>query len=188
MLLVIFVIPLFVKAQEPPKILIAYFSSTGNTQSMAVAVAKGASNFGGVTVQVKEIASVTDEDLISAQAIILGSPVYNANVPPKVQEFINSWPFENRPFFNKLGAVFVTGGGFSIGEEAVMFSLIRAMMIHGMVILGGTEVEAAFGASAITGEGPYAATEVQEVFLQKAEGLGHRVAQWASRLDKPTTP
>jgi NAD(P)H dehydrogenase (quinone) len=73
--------------------------------------------------------------------------------------------------------VFVTGGGFSIGEEAVMFSMIRGMMIHGMVIVGGEEVEAAFGASAITGEGDFADKEVQEIFLKKAEGLGRRVGE-----------
>jgi NAD(P)H dehydrogenase (quinone) len=73
-----------------------------------------------------------------------------------VQEFINSWPFEGRPLKDKIGAVFVTGGGFSIGEEATMFAMIRSMMIHGMIIVGGDELEAAFGASAITGEGDFA--------------------------------
>jgi NAD(P)H dehydrogenase (quinone) len=83
---------------------------------------------------------------------------------------------------DKIGAVFVTGGGFSIGEEAVMFSMIRAMMIHGMVIVGGDELEAAFGASAITGEGDFAGREVQEIFLKKADGLGRRVAEMALKV------
>ena len=117
-----------------------------------------------------------------ASAIILGSPVYNANIAPQVQEFINSWPFEDRPLKEKIGGVFVTGGGFSIGEEAVIFSMIRAMMIHGMVIVGGDEVEAAFGASAITGEGDFAGKEVQEIFLKKAEGLGKRVGELVLKI------
>lgn len=164
-------------AQSLPTILITYHSESGKTEAMAKAVAKGVEEIKGVTYILKPIQEVTQEEVLKADAIILGSPVYNANITPEVQTFINSWPFENRPLKDKLGAVFVTGGGFSIGEEAVMFNLIRAMMIHGMIIVGGDEVEAAFGASAITGEGDFEGKEVQEIFLKKAEGLGRRVAR-----------
>lgn len=169
-------------AQSPPTILITYHSESGKTQAMAEAVAKGVGEVQGVDYILKPIAEVTDDEILNASAIILGSPVYNANVTPEVQAFINSWPFEGRPLKDKIGAVFVTGGGFSIGEEAVMFSLIRAMMIHGMIIVGGDELEAAFGASAVTGEGEYADKEVHEIFLKKAKGLGKRVGNLVTRI------
>lgn len=162
-------------AQSLPTILITYHSESGKTKVMAEAVAEGVSQVQGVTFILKPISEVHKQEIFNASAIILGSPVYNANMAPQVQEFINSWPFEGRPLKDKIGAVFVTGGGFSIGEEAVMFSMIRSMMIHGMLIVGGEEVEAAFGASAITGEGDYAGNEIQEIFLEKARGLGKRV-------------
>lgn len=164
-------------AQSLPTILITYHSESGKTEAMAKAVAKGVEEVKGVTYILKPIQEVTQEEVLNADAIILGSPVYNANMTPQVQTFINSWPFEGRPLKDKLGAVFVTGGGFSIGEEAVMFSMIRAMMIHGMIIVGGDEIEAAFGASAITGEGDFGGKEVQEIFLKKAKGLGRRVGE-----------
>lgn len=164
-------------AQSPSTILITYHSESGKTLAMAEAVAKGVKEVQGVEYILKPIAEVLEEELLNASAIILGSPVYNANMTPQMQEFINSLPFEGRPLKNKLGAVFVTGGGFSIGEEAVMFGMIRAMMIHGMIIVGGDELEAAFGASAITGEGVFAEIEVQDIFLKKAEGLGRRVGE-----------
>ncbi|PRY87391.1 flavodoxin family protein [Mongoliibacter ruber] len=164
-------------AQSPSTILITYHSESGKTLAMAEAVAKGVKEVQGVEYILKPIAEVLEEELLNASAIILGSPVYNANMTAQMQEFINSLPFEGRPLKNKLGAVFVTGGGFSIGEEAVMFGMIRAMMIHGMIIVGGDELEAAFGASAITGEGDFAEIEVQDIFLKKAEGLGRRVGE-----------
>ncbi len=164
-------------AQSNPTILITFHSQSGKTEAMARAVAKGVEQVNGVAYIFKSIQAVTEEEILNVSAIILGSPVYNANITPQVQEFINSWPFEGRPLKDKIGAVFVTGGGFSIGEEAVMFSMIRAMMIHGMVIIGGDELEAAFGASAITGEGDFAGKEVQDIFLKKAEGLGKRVGE-----------
>ncbi|TVP48121.1 MAG: flavodoxin family protein [Mongoliibacter sp.] len=172
-----------VQAQSAKTILITYHSQSGKTETMAKAVAKGVEQVNGVSYILKPVQEVLEEDIFNASAIILGSPVYNANMTPQVQEFINSWPFEGRPLKDKIGAVFVTGGGFSIGEEAVMFIMIRAMMIHGMVIVGGDAVEAAFGASAVTGEGDFAGEEVQEIFLKKAEGLGKRVGEMVLRIE-----
>jgi NAD(P)H dehydrogenase (quinone) len=169
--------PQALSAQSLPTILITYHSESGKTQAMAEAVAKGVAEVEGIDYVLKPIAEVTEDEILNASAIILGSPVYNANMTPRVQEFINSWPFEGRPLKDKIGAVFVTGGGFSIGEEATMFAMIRSMMIHGMIIVGGDELEAAFGASAITGEGDFAEKEVQGIFLKKAEGLGRRVGE-----------
>ncbi len=164
-------------AQSTPNILIAYYSQTGNTKKLAEAIEKGAKNFPDVHVILKAIDEVTQEDLLQADAIIVGSPVYNANPSPEVLAFINSWPFKNRPLKNKLGAAFASGGGISIGEEGVLMGIMRSMLIHGMLVVGGDSTEAAFGASSITGEGPFANGLSQEIFLQKAEGLGRRVAE-----------
>jgi NAD(P)H dehydrogenase (quinone) len=146
---------------------------------MALAVEEGAKSVAGVRVLLLPIDQVSNKDVLEADAIVVGSPVYNANVAPAVQEFINSWPFEGRPMKDKLGAAFVTGGGISIGEEGVMLDILRTMLIQGMIVLGGEEVEAAFGASAITGEGPFKGEKIDPIFLAKGVGLGKRVAETA---------
>ncbi|GMQ28836.1 flavodoxin family protein [Algoriphagus confluentis] len=168
--------------QDQPMVLVAYFSQFGNTQVLAEAIADGAESVGGVEIKLLPIDQVETQDLFKASAIILGSPVYNGNPAPQVLEFINSWPFEGRPLKDKIGAAFATGGGISIGEEGVMIDILRAMLIHGMIIVGGEEVEAAFGASSITGEGPFNSSKNQELFYEKARGLGKRVALLALRL------
>jgi NAD(P)H dehydrogenase (quinone) len=144
---------------------------------MALAVEEGAKSVAGVRVLLLPIDQVSNKEVLEADAIVVGSPVYNANVAPAVQEFINSWPFEGRPMKDKLGAAFVTGGGISIGEEGVMLDILRTMLIQGMIVLGGEEVEAAFGASAITGEGPFKGEKIDPIFLAKGVGLGKRVAE-----------
>jgi NAD(P)H dehydrogenase (quinone) len=160
-----------------PVVLITYYSKTGTTQAMAEAVALGAKNIEGVQVVIKTVEETTTDDLLNAGAIILGSPVYNSNIAPQVQEFISGWPFENAPLKNKLGAVFVTAGGISAGEEITMLNMIHSMMIFGMIIIGGDDWTAPFGASAIRGESPFDQDKkVDEIFLKKAEGLGERVA------------
>lgn len=166
-------------AQGQPTVLITYYSQSGNTKIMALAVEEGAKSVAGVRVLLLSIDQVSTKELLEADAIVIGSPVYNANVAPAVQEFINSWPFAGRPLKNKLGAAFVTGGGMSIGEELVQVNLLHSMLIHGMLVLGGEEPEAAFGASAITGEAPFQTGKVEEQFLVKGKGLGKRVAEMA---------
>ena len=165
--------------QGQPTVLITYYSQSGNTKIMAQAVEEGAKSVAGVRVLLLSIDQVSTKELLEADAIVIGSPVYNANVAPAVQEFINSWPFAGRPLKNKLGAAFVTGGGMSIGEELVQVNLLHSMLIHGMLVLGGEEPEAAFGASAITGEAPFQTGKVEEQFLVKGKGLGKRVAEMA---------
>ena len=169
-------------SQELPIVLITYYSQSGNTEQLAQAVAEGARSIEKVEVRLLPIADVKESDLLEAAAIIVGSPVYNANVAPRVQEFINSWPFEGRPMKNKIGAAFSTGGGISIGEESVMLNILHSMLIYGMIVVGGEETEAAFGASAVAGEGPFAGEEMNDLFLKKAFGLGSRVANLTLRI------
>lgn len=184
LILGIFFLSLSVYGQHKPLVLIAYYSPSGSTKKLAESIGEGARSVEGVEVRLVPIGEVNPQDLLDAQAILVGSPVYNANIAPAVQEFINSWPFEGRPMKDKLGAAFVTGGGISIGEEGVMLDILRAMLIQGMVVLGGEEVEAAFGASAVTGEGPFVGGTLDPIFLAKGFGLGKRVAEKALILNK----
>lgn len=164
-------------SQELPIVLITYYSQSGNTEKLAQAVAEGAKSIEKVEVRLLPIEQVKENDLLEASAIIVGSPVYNANVAPAVQEFINCWPFKGKPLKNKIGAAFSTGGGMSIGEELVMLNILHSMLIYGMIVVGGDETEAAFGASAVTGEGPFDGAKMEELFLKKGFGLGSRVAK-----------
>mgnify|MGYP003855678969 FL=1 len=177
-------LPFLGHGQGQPTVLIAYYSQSGNTKALAQAVEEGAKSVAGVRVLLLPIDQVSNKEVLEADAIVVGSPVYNANVAPEVQKFINSWPFEGRPLKNKLGAAFVTGGGISIGEELVQLNLLHSMLIQGMLVMGGEETEAAFGASAITGEVPFQTGKVEEQFLVKARGLGKRVAEMALFLKK----
>jgi NAD(P)H dehydrogenase (quinone) len=167
-------------AQCEPTVLIAYHSHTGHTRAMAEAVAAGVAGAGG-TALLRSVDSVPAAELVAADAIVLGSPVHNANMAAPMQEFISRWPFEGRPLADKPGAVFVAGGGMSAGQEATQLALIRAMLVHGLIIVGGVDWLSAFGAAAITDEEPFAAgvRPVDERFLVKARGLGARVVDVA---------
>ena len=174
-------------AQDSTKVLIVYYSQQGRTEKMAEAVERGAKSVESARVRLLSVQDAKNEDVLWADAIILGSPVYNANVAPPVQTFINRWPFQGAPLKDKIGAAFVTAGGISAGEEFVQLNLLKSMLIFGMIIVGGPNWTQAFGASAVTEEEPFISEksgEVADRFLIKGENLGRRVAEITSRWNR----
>lgn len=171
-------------------VLVVYHSMQGHTQVLAAAVARGARSVGGVNVVLKTVMEATTPDVLAADAIIVGSPVYNANVAPEVQQFINRWPFQGAPLRDKIGAAFVTAGGFSAGEELVQMNILHSMLIFGMIVVGGPDWQQPFGASGIVGEKPFEteqqAGKVDEQFLKKGEALGKRVAELTPKWKNDT--
>jgi len=167
---------------QAQNILITYYSKTAHTQSLAEEVAKGASTIPGVQVVLKKIDQTTTKDLLNADAIIVGSPVYNANIAPEVVQFMSAWPFEGNPLKDKIGAAFVTAGGISAGEELAQVNILQSMLVFGMVVVGGNDWTSAFGASAITNEGVFKTAQLDKIFLQKGFSLGKRVATIAKKM------
>jgi len=191
LVLFVFLLPCFAE-NDKPNVLVVYYSARGHTKAMAEAVAGGAKLVTMVDVKVLTIDEAKKKDILDADAIIVGSPVYNANIVPQVQKFINSWPFKNTPLKNKIGAAFVSAGGISAGEETAMLSILRSMLIFEMIVVGGPTWRTAFGASAIVEEEPFGEESsetklVADPFLDKARQLGERVAELAKLLNKAKT-
>jgi len=166
-------------------VLVTFHSETGNTEKMAQVVAEGARSVDSVHVKLLSVEQTEISDLLKADAIIVGSPVHNANVSTEIQQFISTWPFEDEPLKNKIGAVFVTGGGISAGEEIVQMNIIKSMLVFGMIIVGGPDWTQPFGASGITGESPFlpnSPNQISDQFLEKGRRLGERVSKVAVKL------
>ncbi|WP_133128260.1 flavodoxin family protein [Legionella nagasakiensis] len=172
-------------AMARPVVLISYYP-TSSMDVMANAIAQGVKAVSGVDVRILPIEKVTFSDVKNASGVILGSPVYNANVAPQVQQFINTWPLHDPSYKDKVGAAFVTAGEISAGEEATQMNLLRAMMIFNFIIVGGASQHQPFGASAIVnnslirGETPQ--RTINSKFLKQGEALGQRVAEIVLRL------
>jgi len=165
--------------QSPIKVLVAYHSVTGNTERMAEAVAEGAKSVVGTDVVLKRVGQITADELFSADAIIVGSPVYWSNMSGEVKTFFDNWQFKFGVFpefkmKNKIGAAFSTGGQVSSGKEVTMLTILAAMLGNQMIVVSGG---GAFGASATT-EGDSPGIDNRE--MADAQALGRRVAEVAS--------
>ncbi len=185
LLLVFGVAVLAQTGKTEPTVLIVYYSVTGNTEEMAKAVAEGARSVHGIRVHALPVDSVRENMLVQADAVIIGSPVYNGNVAPQMQQFINDWPFDGQPMKDKIGAAFVTAGGYSAGEEMVQLNILHSMLIFNMIVVGGPDWKTAFGASAVMEEqaGKSTPEECANYYLNKGKRLGKRVAQLVLKLD-----
>jgi NAD(P)H dehydrogenase (quinone) len=160
------------------KVLVAYHSTTGNTEKLAQAVADGARSSPGTMVTLKPVAQVAAEDLFVTDAVVVGSPVYWSNMAGEVKTFFDNWQlkfgvFPEFKMKNKVGAAFATGGQVSGGKEVTMLTILAAMLGNQMIVVSGG---GAFGASATT-EGNSPGIDDQE--LTGAKELGLRVAEVA---------
>jgi len=135
----------------------------------------------GTEVRLLAVDKATGEDLLWADAVIVGSPVHSANVAAPIHRFLSHMPWDQK-MKDKIGAAFVTGGGISSGEELAQLSILHSMLIYNMIVVGGPTWNQAFGASGITEEEPFAG-QTKPAFLAKGEALGKRVAEIAKRLD-----
>jgi NAD(P)H dehydrogenase (quinone) len=135
-ILLLFGLPGLAAAQCDVRVLVAYYSQTGHTRIMAESVAAGARAVAGTQVTLASVEAVDTAQLRSAHAVIVGSPVQLANVAVPVMEFLNRWPFPDG-MRDKVGAAFVSGGGISSGEEETQLAILRAMLIHSMIVVGG---------------------------------------------------
>lgn len=164
------------------KILIVYYSGTGNTEKMAMAVSEGSKKVSDVVIVAKKVTEVTKEDLVSTDGLILGSPTYYANMAAPMKKFIDDWFLEYRiDLRDKIGGAFATGGENTGGKEHVVISLLLAMMNNGMIIVGPLyQYYGLFGASAMTDRPNKKGVSEDE--LVDARLLGERVAAVAKQF------
>ena len=169
---------------QPVTVLVTYHSASGNTEKMTQAVAEGAKAVSGTSVVLKRVGEVIGDDLSSADAVIVGSPVYVGSVSGQVKTFLDNWEpkfgleTRSRSMRNKVGAAFATGASGSNGKEITMLTILGAMLIHQMIVISGG---GGFGASATTGpESP--GIDAKEI--AEARDLGKRVAEVAALVKR----
>jgi len=118
------------------QILILYFSKGGNTKKLAETIAKGVENVEGVSAVLKNTVEVTKEDFVNSHGIIAGSPVYFGLLAAELKKVFDEFVGTRRKMEGKIGAAFATSGDPSGGKETTMMSIIQAMLIYGMVVVG----------------------------------------------------
>ena len=119
-----------------PSLLIVHYSRSGNTAKMAELVAEGAREVTGVDVQVASVADLTPDDLLQADGVIIGSPVYYGTMAAEVKQLIDDSVCHHGKLDGKVGGAFASAGGLHGGAETTVLDIVKCLMVHGMVVKG----------------------------------------------------
>jgi len=92
------------------KVLITYYSRSGNTAAMAKILAKAVEDAGAEAV-VKKAGETATEDLVAADAVAVGSPDYFSYVAGQVKSVFDEALSEKSKLSGKPGACFASHGG-----------------------------------------------------------------------------
>jgi len=120
------------------KILIIYYSSTGNTEKMAKLVEEGVKEE-GVEVETKKVEEVNVEELLKADGIIIGSPTYYGSMAAQIKELLDKSVAFHGKLEGKVGAAFSSSANIGGGNETTITDILKALLIHGMIIHGDSE-------------------------------------------------
>jgi flavodoxin I len=91
-----------------PRILVLYYSQTGNTEKMANAMAEGAKSTG--TLDVELAYHVDAEDLACFDAILLGAPTYHHDMPMDMKKLFEEVAVKGINLKGKVGTAFGSYG------------------------------------------------------------------------------
>jgi flavodoxin I len=91
-----------------PRILVLYYSRTGNTEKMARAVADGAKSVPGIQVELNYY--VPPEDLAGFDAILVGAATYHHDMPVTFKNFFEEVAVKKLVLKSKAGAAFGSYG------------------------------------------------------------------------------
>lgn len=165
------------------KILVVYYSSYGHVETMAKAVAEGASSIDGCSCDLKRVEELVSDEVAEASgmktgqdapiakpeelenydAIIFGTPTRFGNMAAQMRNFLDQTGplWFSKALVGKVGSVFASTASQHGGQETTITSFHTSLLHHGMVIVGlPYTFEGNSEMGEISGGTPYGATTI----------------------------
>ena len=115
--------------------IVIYYSRSGNTKHMAEMICKSM-NDSGLASDCRGVADVKVDDLLSYDAIVMGSPTYFGHMAAEMKKLFDDCVSRHGKLDGKVGAAFSSAANIGGGNETTVMGLIEAMLISGMIIQG----------------------------------------------------
>lgn len=195
------------------RILILYYSRSGNVREMAKWIARGVEKQPGAEAFLRTVPPVapvtvkaeppvpeegaiyvTQEDLKACDGLILGSPTRFGNMAAPLKHFLDETGplWMNGTLIDKPAGVFTSTSSMHGGQESTLLSMMLPLLHHGMVLAGipyshGSLIQTTSGGT------PYGASHLAGGDNQRpldehesalCEALGERVAHLAQALKR----
>lgn len=117
------------------KVLIVYYSRSGNTEKMAKLIAEGV-KAEGVEAVVKPVQQTSVDELPEYDGIVAGSPTYYGSMAWELKKFFDDSVKLHGKLDGKVGAAFASAANIGGGNETTVKDIINALLIHGMILQG----------------------------------------------------
>ena len=199
-------------------VLIVYYSMYGHIRRMAEAVKEGAHGVSGAAVRICRVQETLPEevlikmgaleaqkaqanvpvckveDLVSADAIIFGTPTRFGNMCGQMRQFLDSTGglWAKGALVDKVGSVFTSSATQHGGQESTILSFHITLLHKGMIIIGlPYSFAGQMRIDEMTGSSPYGASTIaggdgkrmpSENELDAARFQGKHVAEIAVKL------
>ena len=154
------------------KVLVAYYSRTGNTAKMAESVAAGV-RAAGVEVTLCPINELTADDLVQYDGLIFGSPTYYGAMTGEMKQLFDESVAHHGQLAGKVGGAFASSANIGGGNETTILGILQAFLIHGMIVEGNAHGDH---------YGPVAINAPDARSTPQCEALGKRVAELVKKL------
>ncbi|KPK45005.1 MAG: NAD(P)H-quinone oxidoreductase [Nitrospira bacterium SM23_35] len=200
------------------KVLVLFYSMYGHIHRMAEAVATGVQEVEGAICEIRRVPETLPEEvlikmgalevqknlahvpvctldeLVSADAVIFGTPTRFGNMCGQMRQFLDSTGhlWAAGALVGKVGSVFTSSNTQHGGQESTILSFHLTLLHHGMIIVGlPYTFQGQMRIDEITGGSPYGASTIagpkgqrmpSENELSAARFQGKHVAVIAARL------
>lgn len=154
------------------KALVAYYSRTGNTARMAGKIAE-ALKANGLETDLRKIETIAAPDLLEYEAIVIGSPTYYGTMAWEVKKLLDESVKFHGKLRGRVGGAFTSSGNIAGGNETTVLDILKALMIHGMIVQGDEHGDH---------YGPAAVGRPDQRSLKSCERYGERLAGLVKKL------
>ena len=160
------------------------YDSQGLLAELAQSVIEGAASIDGVEVLDRPLDDARKEELLTCDALILGSPNWTG-MTGRLKHWMDYTGdlWETGELAGKVGACFTAGWSRSGGTEATLLQLFHLLIGHGMVFVGLPWSNAMHHSGSYYGATAYG--KVADLDRAQAFALGARAADFAVRLRAP---
>ena len=115
--------------------LVIYYSRSGNTKTMAHLIAESM-NSSGLPTKCKSVSDIKTDDLVDADAIVVGSPTYYGRAAAPIAQLFDESVSKHGKLDGKIGAAFSSSANIAGGNETTICEINNMLLIHGMIVQG----------------------------------------------------